>query len=393
MPNSMPESVSADTSSSSSSSRLWLVTVFLTGGPVFLAMLVYKLESFDPAPIPVHEFTHPPLTAALRNERMLQGSEKVGYGVLKGPEDLLYDAHSKLIYTGCEDGWIKRVTLNDSPADSLVHNWINTGGRPLGIAFANSDPDADRITMIVADAYKGLLKISGNSTVLLTDEAEGKKFKLTDGVDVADDGMIYFTDASYKYYLREYILDIFEGKPNGRLLSFDPVTKETKVLVSDLYFANGVVLSPDQTHLVYCETSMRRCRKFYIKGKNAGRVEKFIETLPGLPDNIRYDGEGHYLIALATEFSTYWDLAYRYPFIRKVSGMVVRYLGMPPMGKSSSGVFIVDLDGKPIAHYYDPEMSLISSAIKIGDHLYCGSVHHRGILHLDVNQHPARAII
>lgn len=155
MPNSMPESVSADTSSSSSSSsRLWLVTVFLTGGPVFLAMLVYKLESFDPAPIPVHEFTHPPLTAALRNERMLQGSEKVGYGVLKGPEDLLYDAHSKLIYTGCEDGWIKRVTLNDSTADSLVHNWIDTGGRPLGIAFANSDPDADRITMIVADAYK-----------------------------------------------------------------------------------------------------------------------------------------------------------------------------------------------------------------------------------------------
>lgn len=92
--------------------------------------------------------------------------------------------------------------------------------------------------------------------MLLTDEAEGQKFKLTDGVDVADDGMIYFTDASYKYYLREYILDIFEGKPNGRLLGFDPVTKETKVLVSDLYFANGVVLSPDQTHLVYCETSM-----------------------------------------------------------------------------------------------------------------------------------------
>lgn len=80
---------------------------------------------------------------------------------------------------------------------------------------------------------------------------------------------------------------------------------------------------------------MRRCRKFYINGKNAGHVEKFVESLPGLPDNIRYDGEGHYLIALATEFSTYWDLAYRYRFIRKVSGMVVRYLGMPSMAKNS----------------------------------------------------------
>lgn len=72
--------------------------------------------------------------------------------------------------------------------------------------------------------------------------------------------------------------------------------------------------------------------------------------------------------------------------------MVARYLGMPSMAKNS-GVFVVDLDGKPIAHYYDPELSLISSAIKIGDRLYCGSVQHSGILHLDVNQHPARAII
>lgn len=155
MPNSRSESVSCDTTTSSRS-RLWLVTVFLMVGPVVLAMLAYQLESFDPAPMPIHEFTHPPLTAALRNERMLRGSEKVGYGVLKGPEDLLYDANSKLIYTGCEDGWIKRVTLNDSSADSLVHNWMNTGGRPLGISFGNSDPDADvdHINMIVADAYK-----------------------------------------------------------------------------------------------------------------------------------------------------------------------------------------------------------------------------------------------
>ena len=44
-----------------------------------------------------------------------------------------------------------------------------------------------------------MLKVSPDRKVeLLTDSAEGLKFALTDGVDVAADGTIYFTDASYK---------------------------------------------------------------------------------------------------------------------------------------------------------------------------------------------------
>ena len=91
---------------------------------------------------------------------------------------------------------------------------------------------------------------------MLTDEAEGVKFKLTDCVDVAKDGMIYFTDASYKYSVKDFIWDFLEGRPHGRLLSYDPTTKETKVLAGDLYFANGVALSPDQNYLIFCETFM-----------------------------------------------------------------------------------------------------------------------------------------
>ncbi len=99
--------------------------------------------------------------------------------------------------------------------------------------------------------------MSGNGSVeLLTDEAEGVKFKLTDGVDVAEDGIIYFTDASYKYRLRDFFWDLMEGRPHGRFMSFDPVTRRTDVLVRDLYFANGVVVSPNQEFVVFCETFM-----------------------------------------------------------------------------------------------------------------------------------------
>lgn len=104
---------------------------------------------------------------------------------------------------------------------------------------------------------QGLLKVSANGVIeLLTDSAEGQQFKLTDGVDIGDDGMIYFTDASHKYSFKDFAFDFLEGRPYGRFMSYDPSTQETKVLVRDLYFPNGVAVSPDQNYVVFCETPL-----------------------------------------------------------------------------------------------------------------------------------------
>ncbi|KAK0604191.1 hypothetical protein LWI29_012990 [Acer saccharum] len=364
-------------------SSSWPLTVILTVLVAAAAVIVYQLDSFDPASFPLHELARTPQTAPVCNERMLRGLEMVGSGVLKAPEDVVYDSESGVIYTGCEDGWVKQVTVSESAADSVVEDLVNTGGRPLGLAIGNNE-------IIVADAYKGLLSITGNSTLLLTDEADGRKFKLTDAVDIAEDGIIYFTDASYKYNMKDFLFDVLEGKPHGRFMSFDPKTKTTRVLVSDIYFANGVAVSPDQTYVVFCESIMRRCKKYYIKGEKSGKVDKFIDDLPGLPDNIHYDGQGLYWIAINTEITKAWDLAFRYPFIRKIIAIVERQVGMPKKLKNG-GVMAVDLEGKPVAHYYDPELTLISSAIKIGDHLYCGSLSKTNILRLNLRKYPAQA--
>lgn len=91
---------------------------------------------------------------------------------------------------------------------------------------------------------------------VLADEADAMKFKLTDGVDVAKDGTVYFTDASYKYNLHEFFQDIMEGRPRGRLISFDPISKRPNVLLTDLYFANGIAVSPHQDCVIFCETPM-----------------------------------------------------------------------------------------------------------------------------------------
>lgn len=364
----------------------WPLVIFLsTVLPVVASIVVYHLDSFDAAPMPLHELSLPPEPALLRNERMLLGAELLGVGKLEGPEDIAYDSRSDIIFTGSIDGWIKRVSrFNKSADDTVVENWVRTGGRPLGLVLGLNNE------VIVADAYKGLLNISRDGAMeLLADEAGDLKFKLTDGVDVAKDGMIYFTDASYKYSLHEFERDILEGRPYGRLISFDPVSKRTKVLLSDLYFANGIAVSPDQDYVVFCETSMRRCRKYYIQGSKEGRVEKFIDNLPGMPDNIKYDGEGHYWIAMATENTMYWDLAFRYPWFRKAAAIIQRLIGRLSMEKNG-GVLAVDMDGKPVAQYQDVGLNLISTGMKIRSHLYCGSVLYPYIIRLDLQRHPAQ---
>ena len=126
--------------------RSWPTTLFVVSFalPVTLALVLYRLEPFDPAPLPLHELAGPNAAAPMRNGHMLRGAEQVGRGALPAPEDLAYDAAAGVVYTGCVDGWVKRVTVNDS----AVEDWVNTGGRPLGLALAR---DAK---LIVADSEK-----------------------------------------------------------------------------------------------------------------------------------------------------------------------------------------------------------------------------------------------
>ncbi|KAF5182082.1 Strictosidine synthase-like, partial [Thalictrum thalictroides] len=95
--------------SSSLGSRSWRsVLVFIVILPIVISFLVYRLDEFDPAwfwysvSVPNH-YSH-----------LLNVTERLGDGFLPGPEDLVYNEKTELIYTGCEDGWIKRITLSES---------------------------------------------------------------------------------------------------------------------------------------------------------------------------------------------------------------------------------------------------------------------------------------
>ncbi|KAJ7548664.1 hypothetical protein O6H91_07G021600 [Diphasiastrum complanatum] len=203
-------------------------------------LAVVKNSPLDP--LPATYPSRPKEEGVFAHNALLHGVEKIGVGQVSGPEDLAVDSHGR-IYTGCSDGWIKRVET-----DGQIVNWTYVGGRPLGVVVGLHEE------ILVCDAYQGLLNVTEGKIQVISTEADGLKYKLTDGLDVAKDGTIYFTDASHKFDLNQFPLDFLECRPNGRLLKYDPSTGKTTVLLKDLFFANGVALSEKQDFFVFCET-------------------------------------------------------------------------------------------------------------------------------------------
>ncbi|KAI3816162.1 hypothetical protein L1987_15852 [Smallanthus sonchifolius] len=357
--------------------------MFFALAVIAIAVLVIQLDTFETVPYPMHELGKPMVVVATKNAANLPGLEKIGLGELIGAEDIAYDPKSGYVFTGCGDGWIKRVKLNESVSDTIIENWANTGGRPLGISVAYSGE------IFVADAFKGVLKVSIDREVeVLTVEAEGMKLGFPDGVVVAKNGMVYFTDGSYKYGYYESMPNLMHGKPDGRFLSYDPLTKQTQVIARDLYFANGVELSPNQDFVIFCESFMMRCSRYYLEGEKKGTIDVFVDGLPGYPDNLRYDGEGHYWLAIAWDYSFLTHVTMAYPFVRKIIAFGLKHFQTMPTLMKFGGVIALDLDGKPIGGYYDDLWPYTTSGLKIGEHLYFGSLARPYFLRLNLTQYP-----
>lgn len=68
--------------------------------------------------------------------------------------------------------------------------------------------------------------------------------------------------------------------------------------------------------------------------------------------------------------------------------MVTKYFTRPKL-ELHGGVMVVDLAGKLTGHYYDPQLSLVSSGIKVDNYIYCGSASYPFLLRLDLAKYPA----
>tara|TARA_R110001592_G_scaffold61158_22_gene186305 strand:+ start:36064 stop:37155 length:1092 start_codon:yes stop_codon:yes gene_type:complete len=256
-----------------------------------------------------------------------------------GPEDIVKGPDG-YFYTGYQDGRIVRFTVSEGRVvEGSIRAFVNTGGRPLGMQFDGAG------NLIVADAFKGLLSVSPSGEIsTLVDYADDSTLRFIDDVDVAGDGTIWFSDASGRFGLHDYIYDIVEASATGRLLSYTPASGQTKVHLSGLYFANGVALGPEDSWVLVNETGASRVTRLWLKGPKAGVKDTFIDGLPGMPDNITFNGVDTFWLAMPALRSSEMDALASYPFIRKLLG------GLPPsllVPKSQLGFALgLDLNGK-----------------------------------------------
>jgi sugar lactone lactonase YvrE len=256
------------------------------------------------------------LTGEYGPNNLLSKTDIFGKGMGVGPEDIEVDDQGR-IYAPYEGGKIFRFDADGSNGVEFV----DTKGRPLGLEFdANGN-------LIICDPFKGLLSASPEGILTtLVKEVDGITLNFTDDVDIAQDGMIYFSDASVKFDQHHYRHDLLEHRPNGRVISYDPITKEAKTIKDEMYFANGVAVSPDQTYILVNETGAYKIIKIWIAGEKKGQSEIFMENLPGIPDGISYNGDGIFWVAFPSRRADILDNLGHKPFLRKVVMRLPQFL-------------------------------------------------------------------
>ena len=336
-----------------------------------IAIIVLVVAYLILWPVPLNPAAWTPPVAPELTGVYAQNSELARIERLKidafAPEDVAIDTQDR-IYCGAADGRIFRFQADGTKPEVFA----STKGRPLGLIF---DHDGN---LIVADAVIGLISIApdGTSTVLSTG-ADGVPFRCTNDLDVAADGTIYFTDSSYKFPLPQLKADLLEHQPNGRFLAYEPRTKQTRVLLRDLYFANGVALSPDtgQSFVLINETGAYRVRRYWLVGPKKGQSDIFIDNLPGFPDGISSNGRDTFWLSLVNRRDAALDALQPHPFLKKVVWRLPNFL--QPNIKRYAFVLGLDFNGRVVRNLQDPSPQCFAQIANVVEHkgtLYFGSI-------------------
>lgn len=340
-------------------------------------------------PVEVTVGPNPGFTGLFQPNEALRSVRWLGAAMGQGPEDVtVKDGYA---YSGLADGRIVRVridgqtTAGPAPVQPVVpggtvrpepgsfEKIAETGGRPLGLQH---DPFGN---IVVADAKKGLLVITpAGQVIVVADRYENRPLLFVDDLDIAKDGTIYFSDASTRYGIDEYQLDFLEGKATGRLFSFDPRTSTVQARLSGLAFANGVALGPDEEYVLVNETAAHRITRYWLKGPRAGQMDRFIENLPGYPDNLSFNGRDLFWVALAGPRIKALEDQLPNPFMRKVA-FRLQSIGLlpPPTPEHWGCVVAINLQGQVVATLQDPRGQVIKSITSVNEKdglLYFGSL-------------------
>jgi len=318
--------------------------------------------------------------------RRLTDAPPVGLGKIRGAEDCAVDAEGN-VYCGDQRGWVWRFRgLEDTEGEVFSR----TGGFPCGHVW-----DAEG-RLVVAVGGMGIYRIGQDGEPeLVANQVKRSPLSLIDDsglraiddLDIAPDGSIYASDFSTRTNTADFLLELVEFRPNGRIVRVKP-DGTTEVVVSNYVFPNGVCTSHDGESILIASTGLCRVDRLWISGPKEGRLEPVLENLPGYPDNINRSSDGNYWMPLCAMRTQMSDLLGRYPSVRRrmtrevsVDNWVVPQLNVSCAIKfSDSGEILSVLWDETMENY-----PMVTAVKERDGHLYlCGVSNNRiGRLPLD----------
>lgn len=250
-----------------------------------------------------------------QNDR-LRDVSLIGLGRIEAPEDVILDRND-VLYAGSRHGDIIRFF---PPDYERMEVFAHIGGQPLGMAFDRED------NLYVCIGGMGLYRIKPDGTVeKATDETnrsiysvnDDSRLRLADDLDITDDGLIFFSEATVRYEMDEWPVDGLEARGNGRIICYDTKTGTTHTALRGLKFPNGVAVASDGQSILFAETFGCSIKRYWFAGPRKGDVEIVMDNLPGYPDNINLASDGNYWLALVGMRSPSLDLAWKMPGFRR----------------------------------------------------------------------------
>ncbi len=293
------------------------------------------------------------------------------------PEDVVADAEGN-IWTGVEDGRIIRITRDGSSIQVMA----NTGGRPLGLAVARDG------RLLICDSHRGLLRYDPATGTMetLVAEVAGRALTFCSNVVESSDGTIFFTESTSRFHYEYYKGSVVEGRPTGSLFRRDP-DGTVSVLAPDLYFANGVTLTADESALVFAETTACRLSKYWLTGSQAGSITPLVTELPGYPDNISTGLDGRIWVALVSDRNRLSErLSPRAPIIRTLMWRLLPYRWLPNP-KPTVWVAAFDPDDGDIVTQLRAQhasFGLATGVVETPGRLWLGRIGGPGVCYLDL---------
>lgn len=240
----------------------------------------------------------------------------IGLGRIEAPEDVILDRND-VLYAGSRHGDIIRFF---PPDYERMEVFAHVGGQPLGMAFDHQD------NLYVCIGGMGLYRIKPDGTVeKATDETnrsmysvnDDSRLRLADDLDITDDGLVFFSEATVRYEMDEWPIDGLEARGNGRIICYDPKKGTTHTALRNLKFPNGICVASDGQSILFAETFGCSIKRYWFEGPKKGAVEVVMDNLPGYPDNINLASDGNYWLAMVGMRSPALDLAWKMPGFRR----------------------------------------------------------------------------